>query len=154
VVTLAHPQLGLPLAAATLRENPDVSLSVVSCRGDPRSSRETMSMSQQHAVNNCFVGEESAGEQPCPFCLGGGDSGPRATSPGDPEDMSSGSSARRQMRRMKKQRRHGNRIGRWWKKYGYVGKPYCQVGGLLPPRGVARLATPGCSRIDDPGVAA
>jgi hypothetical protein len=132
VVTLAHPQLGLPLAAATLRENPDVSLSVVSCRGDPRSSRETMSMSQQHAVNNCFVGEESAGEQPCPFCLGGGDSGPRATSPGDPEDMSSGSSARRQMRRMRKQRQ-GNRVGMWWKKYGYVGKPYCQVGDLPPP---------------------
>jgi hypothetical protein len=112
-----------------------------------------MMVSQQHVVD-CFAEEESSGEQPCPFCLGGGDSDPHAGSPGGPEEGHSGSSARRQMRRMKKQRRHGNRIGRWWKKYGYVGKPYCQVGGLLPPRGVARLATPGCSRIDDPGVAA
>ena len=33
--------------------------------------------------------------------------------------------ARRHKRRQKKERQD-NKIGLWWKKYGYVGKPYCQ----------------------------
>jgi hypothetical protein len=81
----------------------------------------------------------------CPFCRASHDSSAAAT-----EDEASATTAAaspaattvavagaaagpynaegdtRQKRKMKKQRQ-GNRVGMWWKKYGYAGKPYCQV---------------------------
>ena len=72
----------------------------------------------------------------CPFCRASHDSSAAAT-----EDEASATTVvaagaaagpynaegdTRQKRKMKKQRQ-GNRVGMWWKKYGYAGKPYCQV---------------------------
>ena len=74
---------------------------------------------------------------------------PAVTAANDGGGTAAGTSQRQRKKRVKKTARMTNRIGLWWKKYGYVGPAYCQRCSELFRDHIIRQVsnTANCSRV-------